>query len=236
VRASRSDSIHRTLLRNDTSTTDPNSKCFIAFPGGTGNLVEKEDINLWMWIILTSNIWFQFIVPLGEWMGLFHIWRPRKVARGILALLFVQVPFLFLYIWNVYWAVKLFSANQHLVDKSEGGWGFGQVGAVVALIGWVHTVVFSYLSKFSQSQDVLIADSSRLEFKTKRQRSKTDEVERVGLLSSQHGDFVGAEEMAMGSTSAPRLPEQRRTFHSSGVMMNLALVLSSHIRSLSRFT
>ena len=193
MRASRSDSIHRTLLRNDTSTTNPNSKCFIAFPGGTGNLVEKEDINLWMWIILTSNIWFQFIVPLGEWMGLFHIWRPRKVARGILAL-------------------------------------------VVALIGWVHTVVFSYLSKFSQSQDVLIADSSRLEFKTKRQRSKTDEVERVGLLSSQHGDFVGAEEMAMGSTSAPRLPKQRRTFHSSGVMMNLALVLSSHIRSLSRFT
>jgi len=160
-----------TTIRRLDDWKDEPGKCFITFAGGTGGLFEKEDAIRWMWINLALNIWFQFVVPLGKWMGLFHIWRPpRKVARGILALYFVQAPSILLYIWNASWGFQVISANRHLVGKSERGWGFGQVGAVVALIGWVHTVVFSYLSKFSQSQSVLIVDSSRLEFKTKRHR------------------------------------------------------------------
>jgi hypothetical protein len=140
-------------------------KCFITFPGGAGNLVEKENTILWMWICLVSNICSQFIVPLGEWAGLFAIWRPpRKAVRGTLILLFVQLPSLFMYIWDIYWALKLISANGALMVGSEdgdGGWGFGQVSAAVALVGWVREVVYSYLSKFSQSPNSLLTRLTR---------------------------------------------------------------------------
>ena len=71
---------------------------------------------------------------------------------------------MFIYIWNTYWAVKLIKANGTLMDGSEDGetgWGFGQVSAVVAVVGWVHGVVSSWLSKFIRSPGVLITRLTR---------------------------------------------------------------------------
>jgi len=171
---------------------DEKGKCFMTFPSGTGDLIEKEDIILWLWISLAMNVCSQFIVPLGEWTGLFAILKPPRMAvRGTLALLFVQAPAIFSYIWDVYWAVKLVNASGTLMDGSEDGdtgWGFGQVSAAVAVVGWLHAVVHSYLSKFIRSQDVLITRLtwSKLVFRDKRTgmasaAGKADYAEDLGI-------------------------------------------------------
>jgi hypothetical protein len=163
-------------------------KCFITYPGGVGSLVEKDEIILWLWTILAINVFSQYILPLGEWTGLFRMWSPpRKAVRGTLALLFVQGPPLFMYICNVYWASKISAANGKLIDGSERGsasWGFGQVSATVALVGWVREVVYSFLSKFDQSPILLTTDPSILAFRTRRKIEAssgcTDETEKSG--------------------------------------------------------
>ena len=123
------------IYRLSTVWEDTDGKCFIVFIDGNGNLEERDDAVLWLYINLIWDLVGQLIPALVVWSERSELWAPQNPkAKLILIILFGRIPGAFFFIWNLYRTIKLMTANKSLIDGNEFEFGFGQVGALVTLV------------------------------------------------------------------------------------------------------
>ena len=109
--------------------------CFIGLVNGSDDVEEPDDAVLWFYINL---IWFllnQMVHALVIWLGGSERCSPTEPrAKFLLIILFQHILTAFFFVWDLYWTIKLMLTNRSLLVGNEYIFGFGQVGALVALI------------------------------------------------------------------------------------------------------
>ncbi len=121
-------------------------KCFIVWIDGTGNFDERGDAILWLYVNLTWSVLSQLVPALVTWWGWSKFWVPEKRQVQIfLKLLLVHIPRIFVFVWGLYWTIRLTIGNQRLIGGNEYSFGFGQVGALVTLLLSLSGAHISYI-------------------------------------------------------------------------------------------
>jgi len=133
------------IHRLNSAWDNTGGKCFIVFVDGTGDLNERDNAVLWLYIDLIWAVLDQLVSALVVWSGWSKFWAPQNPkAQLLLTILFNRIPSVFSFIWNLHWTIKLTVANQSLMDDNEYSFGFGQVGALVTLFLSICRGLISY--------------------------------------------------------------------------------------------
>ena len=123
-----------TIYRLNSVWDDTAGNCFIVWVDGNGRPEERDDAVLWLYIDLIWGLLSQLVPSLVVWSGRSEFWTPQNPnAKLVLVILFARIPLAFFFFWNMHWTIKLTLSNRRLIDDNEYSWGFGQVGALVAL-------------------------------------------------------------------------------------------------------
>ncbi len=133
-----------TIYRLNSVWDDTGGNCFIVWVDGDGRPEERDDAVLWLYVDLIWGLLSQLVPSLVVWSGRSEFWAPQNPkAKLILIILFARIPLAFFFFWNMQ-TIKLTLSNRRLIDDNEYDWGFGQVGALVALCLSVCRGLISY--------------------------------------------------------------------------------------------
>jgi len=134
-----------TIYRLSSVWDNTGGNCFIVFLDGTGDLNERDNAILWLYIDLVWRLLEQLVPALVVWSGWSKSWAPQNPrAKFLLTILFGRIPGAFYFIWTLHWTITLTVANQLLIDDNEYSLGFGQVGALVTLFLSICRGLMSY--------------------------------------------------------------------------------------------
>ena len=134
-----------TIYRLNSAWHDAPGKCFIVWVDGNGDLEERDDAVLWLYMDLIWGVLNRLVPSLMGWSGASELMGPQDPnAKLILTILFARIPCTFFFIWNMHWTIKLTLSNQVLIDDNEYSFGFGQVGALVTLCLSLCRALISY--------------------------------------------------------------------------------------------